>query len=207
MQLYIIRHAETEYNRLQIIQGSSVDTDINDYGRAQAHAFHNAYGHIDFDLAVSSALKRTHQTIRPFIEKGIPWVQKPEINEICWGENEGKPINDHWTEIFKGVRDRWFDGDLTARMPGGESAAELNERLDIFLEWVKQRPEKKILVCTHGRTLRGLVSLMKGIGLAEMHHFKHENTGLYVVRYAIDDDVFHFEKENCTEHLSDLVAR
>ena len=43
MKLYIIRHAETEYNRKGIIQGSEVDSDINDVGESQANSFYEYY--------------------------------------------------------------------------------------------------------------------------------------------------------------------
>ena len=46
--MYIIRHGETNYNKLGIVQGSGVDTDINEKGEAQADAFYQAYKHIPF---------------------------------------------------------------------------------------------------------------------------------------------------------------
>ena len=39
-EIYIIRHGETELNRLGIVQGRGVDSDLNDTGRAQAEAFY-----------------------------------------------------------------------------------------------------------------------------------------------------------------------
>lgn len=199
MKVYILRHAETEYNQLGIVQGSSVDTDINEKGRRQSYAFFQHYEDIDFELVVTSALKRTHQTVHHFIEKGLPWHKTPDINEISWGHNEGKPTNSEWSVIWNGVRDNWNSGNLEARMPGGESAQELNTRLENFIEWLKSRNEKRILVCTHGRAMRGLVSLLKGVSLAEMEGNPHVNTGCYIVEYR--DGKFHFEAENSVEHL------
>jgi phosphoserine phosphatase len=200
MTLHILRHAETDFNRQGIIQGSSVDTDINELGRQQAAAFYQTYQDIDFDLVVTSALKRTHQTVQLFIDKGLPWIQMPEINEIRWGDHEGQKVNEHWTGMWQQVRVRWNAGDLTANMPGGESAAELNARLLYFLDWIKTRPEKQILVCTHGRTLRGLITLLKNVTLADMESYSHANTGLYIVTWQ--DGAWHFETENSVAHLS-----
>jgi len=39
--IYFIRHGETEYNKLGIVQGSGVDSELNENGRAQAQAFYN----------------------------------------------------------------------------------------------------------------------------------------------------------------------
>jgi phosphoserine phosphatase len=199
MHIYILRHGQTAFNKLGIIQGSSVDTDLDDTGRQQAEAFFKEYQHIDFQLIVTSVLKRTHQTVRQFIERGTPWIQTPDINEIRWGDHEGEQINDYWNSLFTEVRDSWNSGNLDARLPGGESAAELNTRLDRFIEWIKTRPEQRILVCSHGRTMRGLISLLKGISLAEMEGVSHSNTGCYICRY--NGTRFEFSLENGLEHL------
>jgi broad specificity phosphatase PhoE len=203
MRIHILRHGETEFNKLGIIQGSSVNTSLNETGRMQARAFHDFYQHIDFELVVTSALKRTHETVQHFIDKGLPWHITPDINEISWGENEGKPISPEWNKIWVEVRDSWISGDLNARLPGGESAAELNARLERFIAWLKTREEKQILVCAHGRTMRGLISLLKGITLADMEGFPHANTGCYVADYR--NGAFHFLAENSVKHLENIL--
>jgi len=200
MTIYIVRHAETEFNKLGIIQGSSVDTDLNETGRQQARAFYEHHQHIDFQLVVTSALKRTHQTVQGFIERGLPWEITPHINEITWGHHEGNKVSPEYTELWNDVRAAWNSGQLDARMPGGESAQELNDRLTLFIDWLKQRTEERVLVCMHGRSMRGLVSLLKGVSLAEMEGNPHVNTGYYVAH--LRDGGFHFSAENITPHLS-----
>ncbi len=203
MILHILRHGETEFNRLGIIQGSSVDTDLNEIGRAQARAFFEHYQDIDFQLVVTSALKRSHQTVQHFIDKPLPWLRNADINEICWGHHEGQPVNDHWSSMWHEVKASWNNGELTARMPGGESAFELNQRLERFIAWLKMQTAERVLICTHGRTLRGLVSLLKGTSLADMEGVQHVNTGCYVVE--LHDDRFNFILENDTAHLERLL--
>lgn len=39
MTVYFIRHGETELNRLHIVQGSGMDSDLNNLGQAQSKAF------------------------------------------------------------------------------------------------------------------------------------------------------------------------
>ena len=48
-ELYIIRHGETELNRLGIVQGRGINSDLNDTGRAQAEAFYQYYKETKFD--------------------------------------------------------------------------------------------------------------------------------------------------------------
>ena len=203
MRIYILRHGETEFNKQNIIQGSSVDTSLNETGQLQAKAFFDHYRDVNFELVVTSALKRTHETVGHFLAKGLPWHITPDINEISWGENEGKKVTDYWTQIWSEVRDQWISGNLDARMPGGESAAELNARLERFIAWLKTRQEKHVLVCSHGRTMRGMISLLKGITLAEMEGNPHSNTGCYIADYH--DNKFHFREENSLKHLDNIL--
>ncbi len=199
MTLYIIRHGETEYNRLGIVQGSGVDSDLNDTGKRQAQAFFSAYQHIDFDLIITSKLKRTHQTVAPFIARGTPWIQRADINEISWGDHEGLSPTPERIAMFQTMLDEWKNGNLEAGLPGGETASQLSERLKGFIEWLKKRNEKRILIATHGRTMRCLVTLLKGVGPTDMESVPHLNTGCYLAHYQ--ENRFVFELENDVAHL------
>ncbi len=197
--IYLIRHGQTEYNRLRIIQGSGVDSDLNNKGLAQAAAFYQSYHHIPFEVVLTSALKRTHQTVQPFIEQGIPWEQFTEINEMNWGVHEGKggdpALRRHYLEMINS----WAEGNFKASVEGGESALELSARLGQFIEHLHGRPEQTILICSHGRAMRCLVCLMKKLPLQKMEQFRHSNTGLY--KLTLVDGIFNFEMENDTSHL------
>jgi probable phosphoglycerate mutase len=71
--------------------------------------------------------------------------------------------------------------------------------LERFIAWLRTEPVERLLVCTHGRTLRALVTLLKGKSLSEMEATRHNNTGCYIFR--IENGQFIFEVENSTEHL------
>ena len=199
--IYFIRHGQTELNRLKIVQGSGVDSDLNDFGRTQAKAFYDYYENHDFDLIITSALKRTFQTVRPFFGKNIPHESWAEINEINWGIHEGKESNSWMIEAYKEMVGQWAIGNFDASLEEGESARQLADRINSFLESIKNRPEKSILVCTHGRTLRCLMCLVKGQHLREMETYTHSNTGLFKVHWKAN--VFTVELENDTRHLNE----
>ena len=88
-----MRHAETEFNRKGIIQGSEVDSSINNVGDYQAERFYNFYKNINFDKIYVSGLRRTYQTIIRFVNSGIQCEKLDEFNEISWGVNQGKSDN------------------------------------------------------------------------------------------------------------------
>ena len=90
--IYLIRHGQTAYNQQSVIQGSGIDSDLNELGHAQARAFFEAYKHIEFDAIYTSKLKRTIQSVQPFIDLNIKHEAHLALNEISWGTKEGQPI-------------------------------------------------------------------------------------------------------------------
>ena len=61
MDIYIIRHGETEWNTLRRLQGRS-DTELNEVGIRLAEITAEALAEIPFDIAFSSPLKRAYKT-------------------------------------------------------------------------------------------------------------------------------------------------
>src|SRR4051812_42108163 len=89
--IYIVRHGQTDLNKQGIVQGRGRDTNLNEEGRSQAQQFYKAYQHVAFDKIYISELKRTQQSIQPFIDKGIPYEKLSGLDELAWGILEGKP--------------------------------------------------------------------------------------------------------------------
>ncbi len=197
--LYIIRHGETELNRLGIVQGSGVDAGLNETGRRQANAFFEYYRNVPFDAVLTSALRRTHETAAPFVDSGLAWEQFSEINEISWGDHEGAASTPEMREEYRKMNLAWSRGDYHASLGNGESAAELAERLGRFVDHIRERSEKTLLICSHGRAMRCLMCLLGDLPLSQMDLFKHYNTGLYKVRYA--EDQFQIVLKNDIRHL------
>lgn len=197
--IWLIRHGETDFNRQGIVQGSGVDTSLNEEGQRQARAFFDHYRSEPFDKILISNLQRTHQTVRHFWEAGLPVEQHAAINEISWGFQEGLLPTPESREEYEFVSSSWSAGNLHARVKGGESAHELGQRLKPFIEELKTRSEKNLLVCTHGRTLRGILALMLEDDLSAMERYHHHNTCLYLVRY--EPDRFVAERFNDLTHL------
>lgn len=240
-EIYIIRHGETEYNRLGIMQGSGVDTDLSDIGRAQAKRFYEHYRHIHFDLFIASKLKRTAQTLAPFLEQeeeiahtpyagnhdrsersehrqiGINAGAKPtieamppllrfaEINEMSWGSHEGQQSSSEKIAEYNKIKEGWKNGEIDSRIGGGESAREMAERLSRFLNILRELPQQKILICSHGRSMCGLVTLMMGEPIGEMYKHSHSNTGLWLATPQAEH--YHFLLRDDTRHLEALPQK
>src|ERR1700749_4469997 len=126
--LYIVRHGQTDLNKQGIVQGRGRDTDLNDEGRKQAQQFFNAYQSVAFDKIYISTLKRTQQSIQPFIDLGIPFEKLAGLDELGWGIHEGQPSTPENQAEFMHIMRNWVDGKLDAKFEGGESPNEVKAR-------------------------------------------------------------------------------
>ena len=198
--VYIVRHGETDFNLQGIVQGSGVDASLNDTGREQAGHFHREYGEEPFDLVITSGLKRTWETVSHFIDGGLPWEKHDNINEMCWGSHEGKKGTPESIAEYQAIKNGWAEGKLDGRIGGGESAREMGERLQRFIDHLKERPEQKILICSHGRAMCGLVTLMMGRPIDRMNELTHNNLGLWIAEEQPDGH-YAFVVQNDRAHL------
>ena len=61
MMLYIVRHGETDWNRMKKVQGRT-DIPLNDYGRHLAEETAEGMKEMRLDLAYTSPLRRARET-------------------------------------------------------------------------------------------------------------------------------------------------
>jgi broad specificity phosphatase PhoE len=198
--LYIVRHGQTELNRQGIVQGRGMDTDLNDEGRKQARQFYEAYKTVSFDKIYVSALKRTQQSVQPFIDLGIPFQKLSGLDELAWGIHEGQPSTTQNKAAFLQIMRDWLDGELDSKFEGGESPNEVATRERQALDQIMSHPEEKtVLICMHGRAMRLLLCILTDNPLTAMETFPHQNLVLYKVVY--NGDKFEIADFNNYEHL------
>jgi len=204
--IYIIRHGQTEYNKLKLVQGSGIDSNLNEVGWAQGEAFFNQYRQISFDKVYTSTLKRTHQTVQCFLDKKLPWEQLEGLNEISWGKKEGKIITAEDDRQYYEMLDAWRNGDWHWKVEGGESPLEVQARQKRDWDQMMGRThEQTILVCMHGRAMRILLCLLTNTPLSKMDQFSHSNTCLYLLKYF--DGKYLIEMQNDITHLDKMKIK
>ena len=183
--IFLLRHGQTDFNVRGIVQGSGVDSSLNDTGRRQAAQFFAAYGHVPFDKVYTSALRRTHESVQQFLDLGRPHEAHAGLNEISWGVREGTRITVEEDAEYRQVLASWVAGNDSARLTGGESPAEVAARQRPFIELLKARTdEETVLVCMHGRAMRVMLCQLLNYPLSCMEGFEHSNLCLYKLEYT-----------------------
>jgi len=183
--IFLLRHGQTDFNVRGIVQGSGVDSSLNDTGRRQAAQFFAAYGHVPFDKVYTSTLRRTHESVQQFLDLGLPHEAHAGLNEISWGVREGTRITMDEDAEYRAVLAGWVAGNDHARLTGGESPAEVAARQRPFIELLKAREdEQTVLVCMHGRAMRVMLCQLLNYPLSCMEGFEHSNLCLYKLEYT-----------------------
>ena len=162
VELTLIRHGETDWNKERRIQGH-IDQSLNETGIQQAHDTAKKLNGKDFDLIISSDLKRSKETAEILSkELGISYKQQwPELRERNPGDWDGMQIDDIMSKApaTKGYRGCNFHH-LTG--PNGESLSEFLQRVQGACERIlKEYPGKRVMVVSHGGTTRAFLNCIE----------------------------------------------
>lgn len=202
-KIYLIRHGQTEFNLNGIVQGSGIDSSLNAFGVEQASSFYNTYQHISFDKVYTSTLKRSVQSVSPFIDKGIVHESYEGLNEINWGNKEGTKITQEEDDYYRWLLRQWQNNKISLRIEGGESPEDVAARQRSVLNTILNRAEEQtILICMHGRAIRVLLCQLLNYPLSAMDIFEHNNLCLYQLNYT--GSMCTVELFNNVDHLKHL---
>ncbi|KAJ2082640.1 hypothetical protein H4R24_001389 [Coemansia sp. RSA 988] len=193
LDIYLARHGQTEANATGIIQGSKINPPLNKCGELQADALAEAMKDEKLDWVVTSGLERAVQTGNSVAKyhSNTPFVSDARLNEISWGEADGKKFSDIGT-VMKSVVGKWKNGDFDARIKDGESANEGRKRiLEAFADILRvsrERDYRKIIICSHGRIMRVIMATLVDKDLSKMQQSPHTNCSYHQIRVDLGDD-------------------
>lgn len=175
-------------------------------GQAQAQAFFQAYQHVPFDKIYISGLKRTYQTVEPFVELGLSYEKLIGLNEISWGIMEGKAPGNSDNEYYRNLIEAWSSGNTAQTTDRGESPDQVAVRQKEAMAVILSHPnETTVLVAMHGRAMRILLCWLTNRPLSAMDQFEHSNLCLYKLHYDYDTQAITIELANDTAHLLSLA--
>lgn len=157
MNIYIVRHGQTEWNSQKRIQGRA-DTSLNELGKKQAFETKNLLSDIDIDLIICSPLTRAKQTAEIInSNREIEIIYDNRITERNFGKIEGHKINDYNFNEF-------WDYNKNIKYEDIETMHELFDRVYGFIEdMISKYKNKNILIVSHG-----------GVGLPFYCYFNKE---------------------------------
>ncbi|MGN0298295.1 MAG: histidine phosphatase family protein [Lachnospiraceae bacterium] len=176
MEIYIMRHGQTDWNVLRRLQGGS-NTSLNEEGRRLARVTSEALRDIPFTRAYTSPLWRAKETAQIILrDRKIPLIEEPRLREISFGIYEGLTCQWDQSEIPDPEFMNFFYAPEKYHAPqGGESLESLCARTTEFLNELVQNADLQddtILLSSHGAAVRALLSSVNKEG-SDMHDFWH----------------------------------
>jgi probable phosphoglycerate mutase len=162
LTLLLVRHGQSEWNALGLMQGQTADIPLTDLGHAQAAAGAAELAALGPGALISSDLLRARQTAEHCARAtGLPVAVTPALREQGYGVLEGRPSRELWDVVD------WTDPHWAAE--GGESLARLHGRVVAFLEQLRTEPPADVVaLVTHGDTIRAVQAAAAGLGPAAM---------------------------------------
>lgn len=182
MNLYLIRHGETDHNK-GLIHQSVTDIALNETGLIQADQLGRRLKGYGIERIYSSHLKRARQTaemINSYVKASIQIAG--DLQEINMGEWEGADwsrIQRDYPEYYREWREHTWD----MPYPGGESGAEVDYRTRRVLTEIQETGLRDVAIVSHGGVIKIILSKVLGMGLEKRFRLEIGNCSLNVIRY------------------------
>jgi broad specificity phosphatase PhoE len=175
--LYLIRHAETGFNRHGRVQGHTEST-LSRLGVRQARRIHSRLDHVDFVAAYSSSAKRALQTARVVFDGGVEIQPREGLREINLGSWEGMKASVLRRRYPREVH-RWFHRPSAVRIPGAETVGQFRRRVVREMDAIRRHHQAgEIAVVTHGGVICVYLTALLGMKLDDLWRFKIRNASV-----------------------------
>lgn len=200
MRIFLVRHGETEPNRLGLALGR-LDVPLNERGRWQAARLGEALSGEALAAVYSSPLQRALATATAIAEAhGLEVRVEERLIEMDIGEVDGLPfaeVQSRYPEFLK----MWAgDEGPTTPMPGGERLVDVADRAWAALrELADRHQEETVAAVTHNFVILSLLTRAIGVELANFRRLRHAVGAISVLNFAHGQVIA--ERLNDTCHL------
>ena len=163
MHLTILRHGESEWNKLNLFTGFQ-DVELTETGIKEAELCGETMN-IKFDIAFTSNLKRACNTCDIVLDKlnqNIEIIKSDQLNERDYGELTGKNKKEMVEKHGEKQVQLWRRS-LDVRPPRGENLLDVIDRVRTYYE-NEIKPylddNKNVLIVAHGNSIRALLVIL-----------------------------------------------
>ena len=200
--IILVRHGQTEWNRVERFRGRA-DVPLNETGIAQAEATGQRVAKEWQPTAVySSPLSRAVRTAEAIAKHfSLPVQIHPGLADIDYGEWQGL-TPDEVRERWPAALHAWYKEPDTARIPGGETLADLRARGMRAVNELSARHAGQTIVLV-GHTVINRIILLGVLGLSNERfwHIKQDTCAINV--FETENKGFVIVSLNDTCHLHD----
>jgi broad specificity phosphatase PhoE len=172
MRLLLMTHAETDWNAQGRFQGHA-GSSLNVRGRQQAEGLQQRLAHEKLQAIIASDLPRAWETAQIVaVPHALTVKPEPRLRELHFGAWEGLTLAEI-QERDPDALSAWQADPSAIGPPGGETLANLAQRLQSFLDELAGHAESVLLV-GHRGSMRVLLCLLQGLDVRAHWQFRLE---------------------------------
>ena len=185
MRLILVRHGESEWNRISRYQGQE-DAPLSELGLRQAEALGQRLATEKLDAIYASPLQRalrTAQAIARF-HPSVPFTEDQALYEIHHGDWQGLLAHEVRERYGEGLEE-WRMFPTRSQMPNGESFSNILKRTVNFRERIARlHPDQTVLVSTHDVVVKILIAEALGMPMDRLNRIWVTNASISVLEYT-----------------------
>lgn len=188
MRLILVRHGESEWNRIGRYQGQR-DAPLSELGLRQAEALATRLANETFDAIYASPLQRAKRTGEAIAQHhpAVPFIEDQALLEIDHGDWQGLYASEV-RERFGEQLDEWRTFPTRCQMPNGESFSNILKRVLNFRERISREHggDTMVVVSTHDVVIKILIADALGMHMDRINRLWITNASISVVEYTHD---------------------
>jgi probable phosphoglycerate mutase len=187
MRLIIVRHGESEWNRIGRYQGQ-LDAPLSELGIRQAAALAGRLQREPIDAIFTSPLQRAAKTAEAIARyhPDLPFEHTTALLEIGHGDWEGLMADEVIARYGDGLRE-WRNHPTRSQMPNGESFSNILKRVLDFKERLCQEYHgRNVLISTHDVVVKILVADALGMNMDRINRIWVTNASVSAIEYSDD---------------------
>ena len=202
MELIIIRHGETDWNREQVFRGRR-DIRLSAAGIAQADATAEALKDKVFEAIYSSPLKRSMVTARRIAKPHLIEIRESDgFNDVSFGMWEGVPAKTV-AERYAGGYKTWTEKPGKAKFPQGESMKRAWKRVNSALrEILWTHGTGTVVIVSHRVPIKLMTAYLLGRKRDAIGSIRHDPCAMSV--FNVDRRDYEPVVLNDSSHLEKL---
>ncbi len=180
-KLILVRHALTTDNQDNKLSGH-IDSVVSEIGKKQIDKLTTYLEKVDIDKIYTTTSLRTKDTVQKIANfKKINIIQKEALKEISFGDFEGitfEKIKKNHPKEFQDMIDKGYE----YKYPNGESLIDsYNRAANEISEIIFENKDKTILICSHGGTIRNIITYLISNSYEYHWNFKIDNASVTIL--------------------------
>lgn len=168
MKIFVVRHGETEWNKVGKVQGRT-DVPLNHEGIRQAKETSKLFDEHELDALITSPLSRAKETGKILASKAIVHTtcEDPLIIEKSYGVTEGWKVKERYRVYPNG------------HAPQEESFKIVRKRMRKAIEAYATQFQKDVLVVSHGAAIAAMIKELEPA--LEQEFLRIENLSITII--------------------------